>query len=64
MTPQEEHDHLVLKIEQVKNDVEAFRQSGNVDKKLETMGFYQEYLEDELRILKAKLKAINIEGKI
>lgn len=62
MTPQEEHDHLIQKIEQVKNDVEAFRQSGNVDKKLETLGYYQEYLEDELKTLKNKLRAI--EGKI
>ena len=59
MTPEEEKDHLEKKIEQVKSDIELFRQQGNADKKLDTMILYQEYLEDELKRLKIKLDAIN-----
>lgn len=59
MTPEEEKDHLEKKIEQVKSDIELFKQQGNADKKLDTMILYQEYLEDELKRLKIKLDAIN-----
>ena len=59
MTPEEERDHLEKKIEQVKSDTELFRQQGNADKKLDVMILYQEYLEDELKRLQAKLNGIN-----
>jgi hypothetical protein len=59
MTPEEERNHLEKKIEQVKQDIEMFRQQGNADKKLEVMMFYQEYIEDELKMLTEKLNRIN-----
>ena len=58
MTPEEERDHLEKKIEQIKQDIEMFKQQGNADKKLEVMMFYQEYIEDELKILIAKLNEV------
>jgi len=56
MTPEEEKIHLEQKIEQVKQDLERFRQGDNADSKLEYMMFYQDYLQDELKILQKKLK--------
>jgi len=58
MTPEEEKIHLEQKIEQVKLDLERFRQGDNSDSKLEHMMFYQDYLQDELKILQKKLKGI------
>jgi hypothetical protein len=58
MTPEEERDYLEHKIEQVKQDIEMFKQQGNADKKLEVMIFYQEYIEDELKMLIAKLNGV------
>lgn len=55
MTPQEERKFLEEKISQVKQDIEGMRQTGTADKKLETLVFYQEYLEDELKMLREKL---------
>jgi hypothetical protein len=59
MTPEEEYEHLTKKIEQVILDIEMFRQQGNADKKLEVMMSYQEYLEDELKMLRKKLNGID-----
>ena len=59
MTPQEEKIHLEQKIEQVKLDIDGFKQSGNADTKLDHMMSYQEYLQDELKILQRKLNEIN-----
>jgi len=58
MTPQEERKYLEEKIVQVKQDIEGMRQVGSADKKLETLVFYQEYLEDELKMLREKLNGI------
>ncbi len=58
MTPEEERDHLEKKIEQIKQDIEMFRQQGNADKKLEVMMFYQEYIEGELKMSIAKLNGV------
>ena len=58
MTPEEEQDHLTKKIEQVKLDVDLFKQKGTDDKKLNVMVFYQEYLEDELKRLQIKLNGV------
>jgi hypothetical protein len=58
MSPEEEREHLEKKIEQVKQDIEMFRQQGNADKKLEVMLFYQEYIEEELKMLTAKLNGV------
>ena len=55
MTPEEEHNHLVKKMEQVKQDIEIFRMSGNADKKIETMFMYEEFLQRELKEIEAKL---------
>jgi predicted metal-dependent hydrolase len=59
MTPEEERDYLEKKIEQIKQDIEMFRQQGNADKKLEVMMFYQEYIKEELKTSIAKLNRIN-----
>jgi metallophosphoesterase superfamily enzyme len=59
MTPEEEYKHLKKKIEQVILDIEMFRQQGNADKKLEVMMSYQEYLEDELKMLGKKLNGVD-----
>ena len=59
MTPKEEKIHLEQKIEQVKLDIDGFKQGGNADTKLEHMMAYQEYLQDELKILQRKLNEIN-----
>ena len=59
MTPEEERDHLEKKIEQIKQDIEMFKQQGNADKKLEVMMFYQEYIEEELKMAIAKLNEVN-----
>lgn len=56
MTPQEEHDMLVEKIARAKADIEQFKISGIQGGKLETMSLYQEYLEDELKMLENKLR--------
>lgn len=56
MTPQEEHDMLVEKIARAKADIEQFKLSGIQGGKLETMSLYQEYLEDELKMLEVKLR--------
>jgi hypothetical protein len=58
MTPEEERDHLEKKIEQIKQDIEMFRQQGTADKKLEVMMFYQEYIEGELKMSIAKLNGV------
>jgi hypothetical protein len=54
MTPEEEHDHLIKKMEQVKQDIEILRTSGNADK-VETMFMYEEFLQRELKEIEAKL---------
>lgn len=59
MSPEEEYNHLNKKLEQVKQDTDMFRQQGNADKKLEVMISYQEYLEDELKILRKKLNGVD-----
>jgi hypothetical protein len=59
MTPAEEKDHLDKKIEQVKLDIDLFRQKGTDDKKLNVMVQYQEYLEDELKRLQIKLNGVS-----
>ena len=59
MTPEEEYEHLKKKIEQVTQDIEMFRQQDNADKKVEVMMSYQEYLEDELKMLRKKLNGVN-----
>ena len=56
MTPQEEHDMLVEKIARAKADIEKFKLSGLEGGKLETLSLYQEYLEDELKMLEGKLR--------
>ena len=43
---------LEQKIAQVKLDIEEFRNTGKADKRVETLMFYQEYLEDELRMMR------------
>jgi archaellum component FlaC len=58
MTPAEEKDHLDKKIEQVKLDIDLFRQKGTDDKKLDVMIHYQEYLEDELKRLQIQLDGV------
>jgi hypothetical protein len=58
MTPEEEKIYLEQKIEQVKLDIEGFKQGGNADSKLEHMMSYQEYLQDELKILQKKLNGV------
>jgi hypothetical protein len=55
MSPEEERDHLIKKMEQVKQDMELFRNQGNADNKLETMFMYQEFLQRELKEIEAKL---------
>jgi hypothetical protein len=55
MTPEEEREHLVKKMEQVKQDIEIFKMSGNADKKIETMFMYEEFLQRELKEIEAKL---------
>jgi hypothetical protein len=55
MTPEEEHDHLIKKMEQVKQDIEILRTSDNADKKVETMFMYEEFLQRELKEIEAKL---------
>ena len=59
MTPEEERKHLELKIDQVKKDIEAFVQSGRADNKVGVLTEYQEYLEDELKMLRAKIKGVS-----
>jgi hypothetical protein len=45
---------LEAKIAQVNLDVAKFREQGHADKRVETMEFYREYLEDELKMLRQK----------
>lgn len=58
MTPEEEKIHLEQKIEQVRLDLDRFRQGDNADSKVEHMMFYQDYLQDELKILQKKLNGV------
>lgn len=55
MTPIEERDHLIRKIEQVEKDIEAFRQQGKADKQVEVLCEYLEYLQDELRMIRKEI---------
>jgi hypothetical protein len=43
---------MEAKIAQVTSDIEEFRQKGHADKRVETMEFYKEYLQDELNELR------------
>lgn len=43
---------LEEKIVQVGIDIGKFREQGHADKRVETMEFYKEYLEDELKMLR------------
>jgi hypothetical protein len=54
MTPEEERNHLTLKIAQVKQDIESFQQAGSADKKVEVLHDYLDYLKDELKMLQGK----------
>lgn len=53
-------EQIKLKQEQIARviyDIDQFRQSGRADKKVETLEFYKEYLEDELQELRRKQDA-------
>jgi hypothetical protein len=55
MTPNEEREHLLKKMEQLKQDIEIVRMSDNSDKKVETMFMYEEFLQRELKEIEVKL---------
>jgi hypothetical protein len=54
------NEQIKIKQEQIARvifDIDHFRQNGRADKKVETLEFYKEYLEDELKDLRRKQDA-------
>lgn len=49
-------EQLEEKIKQVEKDIEALRLTGESSRKLEVLGQYNEYLKDELELLKKELR--------
>ena len=45
---------MEAKVAQVVYDIDQFRQKGHADKRVETLEFYKEYMEDELKMLKQR----------
>lgn len=53
-------EQIKIKQEQIARvvyDIDQFRQNGRADKKVETLEFYKEYLEDELKDLRRRKDA-------
>ena len=45
---------MEAKVAQITYDIDQFRQKGYADKRVETLEFYKEYMEDELKMLKQR----------
>jgi hypothetical protein len=45
---------MEAKVAQIVYDIDQFRQKGHADKRVETLEFYKEYMEDELKMLKQR----------
>lgn len=50
---------LQEKVKMVEKDMEALRLTGDASRKLEVLGEYKEYLEDEIRFLKNEQRNAN-----
>lgn len=48
---------MEAKVAQVTYDIDQFRQQGRADKRVETLEFYKEYLEDELKMLRQRYES-------
>jgi hypothetical protein len=48
---------MEAKVAQVVYDIDQFRQKGHADKRVETLEFYKEYMEDELKMLKQQYES-------
>jgi len=48
---------MEAKVAQVVYDIDQFRQKGHADKRVETLEFYKEYLQDELKMLRQRYES-------